>query len=55
LILLRLRCSVAECFERGVFGIWSVPALPLQLPPFVSTLTVGSATPKKQRKSSKTM
>jgi hypothetical protein len=32
LILLRQLCSVAECFDFGVFGRWSVP-LPLQLPP----------------------
>jgi hypothetical protein len=54
--LLRLCRSMAECFEHGVFGIWSVPSLPLQLPPFVSTLTVGSSIPKKANlKSSKTM
>ena len=46
LILLRLRCSVAECLERGVLGSWSVPALPLQLPPLVSTLTESSAIKK---------
>jgi hypothetical protein len=56
LTLMRLCCSMAECFEHGVFGIWSVPSLPLQLPPFVSTLTVGSSIPKKANlKSSKTM